>query len=370
MVGGLVSFLLASPPRAHDAHAQDRGSAARLRPADHDTRLPSLDDDELTPEERVAVAVYEQTNMSVVNINTKSVRPDTFFLFDIRSEGSGSGMVLDYDGHILTNYHVIEGAREIHVTLVDGQSYEAALVGHDSITEIAVVRIDAPPDMLYPVRLGDSSRLKVGQRVFALGNPFGLDRTLTTGIISSLDRTIPAQNKRLKSIIQIDAAINPGNSGGPLLDTRGRVIGINTAIASKVGQSSGVGFAVPVNTIRRVVPQLIARGRVVRPDLGIEVVHQTSAGMRIARLTPKGPAERAGLRGPAVTRRQRGPLVYERVDRSAADMIVAVDDEPVTDVDTLLDLVERKQPGDVIELTVIREGKQQVKVPVRLGSTE
>ena len=242
------------------------------------------------------MAVYENVNRSVVNINTKSVRNDNFFSVDISSEGAGSGSVLDTRGHVLTNYHVVDGAKEIQVTLFDGKNYDATVVGKDELNDVAVLKIEAPPASLMPVVLGDSAHLKVGQRVYAIGNPFGLERTLTTGIISSLNRTLPTRSKReIRSIIQIDAAINPGNSGGPLLDSRGRLIGMNTAIASSTGQSAGVGFAVPVGSIARVVPQLIERGRVIRPDAGISRVLQTEKGLVIATMIPKGPAEQAGL---------------------------------------------------------------------------
>ena len=188
--------------------------------------------------------------------------------------------MIDRDGHVLTNFHVVEGAREIRVTLFDGQTYDAKLVGGDPDTDVAVLKIDAPAESLFPVAFGSSTNLLVGQRVFAIGNPFGLERTLTTGIISSLNRSLPGRHGRrsLRSIIQIDAAINPGNSGGPLLDSHGRMIGMNTAIASKTGESAGVGFAIPINTIARVVPQLIQNGRVRRPDSGIARVYQTDRG--------------------------------------------------------------------------------------------
>ncbi len=337
--------------------------------------LPELAD--LTPEERVHVWVYELCNRSVVHITTKSIREGALLLFavEIPAEGEGSGVVLDRKGHILTNCHVVEGAQQIQVTLFNGKSYAARLVGKDRVTDVAVLRIDAPPEELFPVMFGDSNRLRVGQRVYAIGNPFGFERTLTTGIISSLNRTLPSrsQARTIKNIIQIDAAINPGNSGGPLLDTRGRMIGMNTAIASRTGESAGVGFAIPVNTIARVVPQLIEHGRVRRPDVGILRVYQTDRGLLVAALAPGGPAEKAGIQGPQVIRQRRrqGPLVYEytTVDRSAADLIVGVDGQKIKNADEFLSLIESKQPGEVVILNVLRQGRL-IEVPVRLEVEE
>ena len=324
--------------------------------------------DSLTPDERVNVLVYQQVNRSVVNINTRAV---TGVVFEIVSEGEGSGMVIDRAGHVMTNYHVVEGAREIHVALFDGQTYDARLVGGDPNTDVAVLKIDAPADTLVPVVFGSSTNLLVGQRVFAIGNPFGLERTLTTGIISSLDRSLPGRRGRrdLKSIIQIDAAINPGNSGGPLLDSHGLMIGMNTAIASKTGESAGVGFAIPINTIHRIVPQLIQTGHVRRPDSGIARVYQTDRGLLIATLVPGGAAERAGLQGPRIQRKRQGPFEYQSIDRAAADLIVAVDGRPIKTADEFLDAIETKQPGDVVTITVIRAGQQR-QVPLRLEATE
>jgi S1-C subfamily serine protease len=243
-------------------------------------------------------------------------------------------------------------------------------VGQDPASDIAVIRIDAPPESLHPVAFGDSSQLRVGQNVYAIGNPFGLDRTLTTGVISSLNRTLPVSRSRsLKSIIQIDAAINPGNSGGPLLDSRARLIGMNTAIASRTGQSSGVGFAIPVNSIARVVPQLIQQGRVVRPDSGIVAVYSTREGLRIAELTRGGPAERAGLRGPQVVRKKKGPFIFETLDRTAADVIIAVDGQKATAADDFLSLVENHKPGEQAVITVLRDGRP-IDVPVLLTEAE
>lgn len=332
-------------------------------------------EDELTAEERAGIAVYENVNRSVVNITTRGARTDRFLLFEIPSEGEGSGSVITQDGHILTNYHVIDEAREIQVTLFDGNSYSARLVGGDPASDVAVLKINAPANSLYPVTFGDSTRLRVGQRVFAIGNPFGLERTMSTGIIASLNRSIPSRrgHRTMKQIIQIDAAINPGNSGGPLLDSRGRMIGMNTAIASKTGESIGIGFAIPVNTIARIVPQLLKSGRVVRPEVGITQVYQTDRGLLIALIAPGGPAEQAGLRGPKlVTQRKRqGPLTYEyqTIDRTAADLIVAVDGQSIRTADDFLSLIEAKQPGSQVVISVIREGRR-VDVPVRLGATE
>ncbi len=327
----------------------------------------TFDADGMTPEEAVNVIVYENMNKCVVNITTQITRGDSLFFLDVPGEGAGSGSVIDREGHILTNYHVVEDARHVSVTLHDGKAYDAKFVGADPVNDIAVMKVDAPRDVLNPVVFGDSSALRVGLRVYALGNPFGLERTLTTGIISSLNRTLQIRgNRSIKSIIQIDAAINPGNSGGPLLDSHGRLIGMNTAIASKTGQSSGVGFAIPVNLISRVVSQLIEHGRVIRPEIGIQKVYETEHGLLVARVTPKGPAERAGIRGPKVERRRRGPFIIERVDRSAADLIVAVDGQQAKSADEFLDIIERKQPGDDVVLTVIRDGRR-VEITVRLG---
>ncbi len=373
LLGAGVSLYYAGGPSTRLAMAQQPEPRLRVPAAATvtDERTPL---DELSPEERVNVAVYENVNRSVVNISTVATRPSAFMLLEYESEGAGSGSVLDKEGHILTNFHVVEGARDIQVTLFDGKSYEATPVGGDASSDVAVIKIEAPEKDLIPVRLADSSRLRVGQRVFALGNPFGLDRTLTIGIISSLDRTLPTRNNRtVKSVIQTDAAINPGNSGGPLLDSHSRLIGMNTAIASRTGQSSGVGFAIPANMIGRVVQQLIANGRVIRPETGIALVSRTERGLRIAALAPGGPAELAGLRGPKLKRerKRQGPFVYEyqTVDRSAADLIVAVDDQPITTADDLLTIVESKRPGERVKFSVLREG-ERVDVPLQLGESE
>ena len=324
----------------------------------------------LTPEEEVNVRVYERVNKSVANIVTKNVRAEGFFVLESAAEGAGSGSVIDKLGHILTNFHVIEEAREVTVTLYDGKSYEARFIGADPVNDVAVIKIEAPQDILFPVTFGDSSALKVGMKVFAIGNPFGLERTLTTGIVSNLNRSLQIRGDRtIKQIIQIDAAINPGNSGGPLTDSHGRVIGMNTAIASSTGQSAGVGFAIPINLVSRIVPQLITQGKVIRPEIGISRVYQTEHGLLIAQLIPGGPAEQAGLRGPQVTRRRRGPFVFEHSDRNKADLIVGVDRQNIKTADEFLGLIESHEPGEQVELTGIRDGKE-LHLPVRLGSSD
>ena len=325
-----------------------------------------------TPEELTNIAVYDAVNRSVVNINTKATVSAGRFLFEVPSEGAGSGIVVDKLGHVLTNYHVVEGAKEIQVMLYDGSSHAATIVGHDPATDVAVIRVAAPVEVLEPVHFGSSSDLRVGQRVFAIGNPFGLERTLTTGIISSLNRSLPARNGRtIKAIIQTDAAINPGNSGGPLLDSSSRLIGMNTAIASRTGQSSGVGFAIPVGTLARIVPQLIERGKAIHADAGIARVYQTDHGLLVASLVPDGPAEHAGMRGFKVVRerRRQGPFMAEteRVDRSGADLIVAVAGVAVKNADDFLSQVETRNPGDEVLITVEREG-HRLDLPVVLAA--
>jgi len=357
-------MLLTSESVEPELSAQDRPVA----------RMPGMITDEFTDEERVNIAVYDKVNRSVVNITTVSARTDLFFSFEPPAEGAGSGSILDQEGHVLTNYHVIEGADQIQVTLFNSETFEADLVGADPVYDIAVLRVQAPREVLHPVEFGNSARLRVGQKVYAIGNPFGLERTMTVGIISSLNRSLPSRTGRImKSIIQIDAALNQGNSGGPLLDSRGRVIGMNTAIASKTGQNTGVGFAIPANNIQRVVPQLIENGRVIRPDIGITRVLPTDGGLVIVTMARGGPAERAGLRGFRVIRQQkrRGPFIYEerRIDRSYADLIVAIDGQPVKTADDLLSIIEQKRPGNEVVLTVIRESSQ-VNVGVVLGESE
>jgi len=380
IVGGIISGIVVTVSEPTQIVAQERnnrrGPGFPLVPILPDVpKAPVagnlnkswLESNELTLDEKVNVLVYENVNRSVVNITTRNVKVENFFLRAVPEEGTGSGVVIDQAGHIVTNYHVIENVREVSVTMFNGESYDATFVGADPINDIAVIRVDAPVEFLQPVRFGDSTPLKVGMKVFAIGNPFGLERTLTTGIISSLNRSLQIHRDRtIKSIIQIDAAVNPGNSGGPLLDSHGRLIGINTAIYSKTGQSSGVGFAIPVNLIKRVVPQLIRHGRVERAEIGISRVYETEKGLLIAKLSKGGAAEAAGLKGPQVLRQRRGPFIVERLDRSAADLIVALDGNPITSAEDFRDEIEAHKPGDAVVLTIVRAGKE-LRIPVTLG---
>jgi S1-C subfamily serine protease len=333
------------------------------------TETGLLDDEDelegLTPEERIAVGVYEQCHHSVVHIET---RGDSTSIVGrvIQSEGSGSGSVWDHEGHILTNYHVIRGASHMIITMHDGEQYDASLVGHDISNDIAVLKINPGDDSLRPISVGRSERLRVGQRVFALGSPLGLEQTMTSGIVSSLNRTIPSLSKRtMRSIIQIDAALNRGNSGGPLLNSRGELVGMNTAIASRVGENSGIGFAIPSATIVRVVSQLIEFGKVRRPNIGIESIAETSRGLMVVALEPGGPAEQAGLKGIRVVRYRMmlGELV--RSDYSTADIVTEVDGEKVSNVDDLLSTIENRKAGDSVLLT-LKRGEQTLRVPIRL----
>jgi S1-C subfamily serine protease len=318
-------------------------------------------------DEQINVRVYAAVNKSVVNITTAS--QGSGFFGEETSSGTGSGFVLDTKGFILTNYHVVEGAESVQVTLYDGSTHEAKVIGEDASNDVAIVRVRVAPDKLVPVALGDSAHLLVGQKILALGNPFGLERTLTTGIISSLDRSMRSKNGRtIKGIIQTDAAINPGNSGGPLLNSRGEVIGMNTAIISQVGQSAGISFAVPINAIARILKPLIEHGRVIRADLGIGRVFITNQGLVVLEVTEGGAASRAGIQPIRMKVVRYGSSLYRRIDPDSADVIVAVNGTRVKNVDELLTEVEAHAPGDVVKVTVLRAG-QLVDVEVRLGQS-
>ncbi len=326
----------------------------------------------LSGEEQTNISVYENVNRSVVNINTKVNRPDFWFLTaEPEDEGSGSGWVLDKQGHIVTNYHVIAGSDFISVTLFEGDPLPAKVVGADPSNDVALLKIAALPELLFPAQLGDSSTLQVGQKILAIGNPFGLERTMTVGIVSSLGRSLRSKSGRLmKNIIQLDAALNQGNSGGPLLDGGGNVVGMNTAIASLTGENTGVGFAIPINTIRRVVPQLKEFGQVQRASLGIDLFWKSSRGIGVARVIPNGPADKAGLQGIKIETQiiRRGGYAYRRQIpiKESADQIIAINGIPIDSTDDLQESLDQFKPNQTVTVTILRQN-QTLNVPLTLG---
>jgi S1-C subfamily serine protease len=323
----------------------------------------------LDPEEQNNIGVYRKNIGSVVNITSRVMTYD-FFYGLVPQEGQGSGFVFDKAGHILTNYHVIADARQVEVTLHNRKKYKATIVGTDKSHDLAIVQIKAPD--LQPMILGDSTNLQVGQKVYAIGNPFGLAGTLTRGIVSSIRQVQEPDGLVIEEAIQTDAAINPGNSGGPLLNWHGEVIGINTMIASSVGQSAGIGFAIPINTAKAVVNDLVTLGRVRRPALGIrtipidpEVANELGLaadyGLLIVQAVPGGSADRAGLRGGS-DRAYLGntPIMI------GGDLIVAIDGEKVESQQILAQIMNKHRAGDTVKVTIFR-GKKQLEVPVVLG---
>lgn len=329
--------------------------------------------------EQEIIEVYEEAGMGVVNITNRRYALD-FFMNPVPQEGTGSGIVYDQEGHIITNYHVIEGADELYVTLPDETTVAANIVGTDPSNDLAVIKVDAPAELLHPVPLGESENLRVGQIVVAIGNPFGLERTLTVGVVSALNRVIESPDERfIGEIVQTDAAINPGNSGGPLLDLSGRVIGVNTAIFSPSQASAGIGFAVPVNTVRLVVPSLIERGYFPHPWLGvgsvwsltperIQVLREagmtvpTEEGLLIMEVAPGSPADRAGLRGG-----QRQVRIGRYLLPVDGDIITAIDGEPISnDRDLIRYLDIETSVGQTVQVTVYRDG-EEISIPVTLG---
>ena len=322
---------------------------------------------DLAADEKATIELFEKAKDSVVFITTRAEVMDVWTrnVFSV-PRGTGSGFIWDDAGHVITNFHVIENASEATVKLADGRSFKAALVGASPAHDIAVLKIGVGFKRPPPVPVGTSGDLKVGQKVYAIGNPFGLDWTLTNGIVSALDRSLGGDNGvSIEHLIQTDAAINPGNSGGPLLDSAGRLIGINTAIYSPSGASAGIGFAVPVDTVNRVVPELIRNGKVIRPALGIEVDERLNQrltqfrgieGVVILRVAPGSAAEKAGLKGATLSR--DGGIV-------PGDTIVAIDGKAVTDVGKMLSRLSDYKVGDTVKVTVRREDKT-LEVPVTL----
>ena len=323
----------------------------------------------LDTEEQNNIGVYRKNIAAVVNITSK-VQAFDFFYGLYSQEGQGSGFVIDKEGHILTNYHVIADAREIWVTLHDRKKYKASIVGTDKSHDLAVLQIKA--SNLQPMTLGDSTNLQVGQKVYAIGNPFGLAGTLTRGIVSSIRQVQEPDGLVIEEAIQTDAAINPGNSGGPLLNYHGEVIGINTMIASSVGQSAGIGFAIPIDTAKAVVNDLVTLGRVRRPALGVRTIPidpeladelglAADYGLLIVQAVPGGSADRAGLRG-GTERAYLGntPIMI------GGDLIVAIDGERLESQQTLAQIMNKHRAGDTVKVTIFR-GKKQLDVNVVLG---
>lgn len=322
----------------------------------------------LAEDEQSTIALFRQTSPTVVYITTvtRRINPWTRYAQDV-PRGTGSGFIWDKQGHIVTNFHVLQGASAARVTLANQQSFRASLVGASPDHDLAVLRIDAQAALLFPVPVGTSDDLQVGQKVFAIGNPFGFDQTLTTGIISALNRLIDGVGgRKIEGVIQTDAAINPGNSGGPLLDSAGRLIGVNTAIFSPSGTYAGIGFAVPVSIVNRIVPRLIADGRYIRPRLGIVIDAQVNrqisqqmgvSGVVVLDIEPDSPAANAGLRG-----------TLQNPDGSLrlGDIIQRLDGRLIRNPDELLNALDRYQTGDTITLTILRDNEPQ-KVTIELG---
>ena len=316
----------------------------------------------VTEDERNNIAVYEKVADGVVNVTSTAIQMD-FFFNAFPAQGSGSGSIIDAKGHILTNHHVVANAQKLEVTLADESKWPAKLIGSDPDSDLAVVKIDAPKEKLKVVLMGDSRNLKIGQKVLAIGNPFGLERTLTTGIISSLGRTIRSEAGTLmEDIIQTDAAINPGNSGGPLLNSDGEIIGINSAIISPSGGSVGIGFAIPVNTAKRVFPELIAKGYVTYPWIGATLMSlfpdvakylklPVERGALIAEVVNGGPADKAGLKG-GNQRVQVGNMIVV----VGGDIVVKADQHEIKTNDELIHYIREKKPGDTILLKVFQKG--------------
>jgi S1-C subfamily serine protease len=319
---------------------------------------------ELGADERATMAVFERATKSVVFIANTAIQRDpwSFNLFEV-PQGSGSGFVWNKQGHIVTNFHVVYGANSVTVTLADRTEHKATLIGADPDHDVAVLQIRASEEALSPLTVGTSHDLRVGQKVLAIGNPFGLDHTLTTGVVSALGRTIKSMsNRTIEGVIQTDTAINPGNSGGPLLDSAGRLIGVNTQIVSQSGAFAGIGFAVPVDTVNRIVPELIKHGKLIRPGLGVSLVPDAMAqqwgikGVIIGKVSRGSGAEQAGLKGARETAVGRVEL---------GDIITAVDGKPVGTLDELMGMMEWHKVNDQVTVEILR-GTRRERVSVTL----
>jgi S1-C subfamily serine protease len=317
---------------------------------------------DLSEDEKSTIKLFKNATGSVVHVTNLSVRRDVgsddFFKIP---QGTGSGFLWDNEGHVVTNYHVIRGAQAVVVTLADNSPWDARLVGFDELKDLAVLKIDAPQELLVKIAIGKSSDLQVGQKVFAIGNPFGLDHTLTVGYISGLNREFPAvDGKPIQGVIQTDAAINPGNSGGPLLDSAGKLIGVNTAVMNAQGATGGIGFAIPVDIVNQVAPDLIRYGKVVQPGLGIYPMHDSVVmnlrlrgkidreGVLVLSVHPGGAAEKAGII--PTSRNRLGARVW-------GDLIVSIDGDPIENRTDLFKILDRRRVGEVVVVGILRNGK-------------
>jgi S1-C subfamily serine protease len=358
LAGGLAGWMISRAVWNHEARTV--GAEAR----------PVTPRGELSPQEQTVIQIFKQTNPSVVFINTVGQRTD-LFTGDVTNVpiGTGSGFIWDKAGHIVTNFHVVNNSSGAQVTLWDHKSYPAQVVGVSPNNDLAVLQINAPADRLRPILVGTSHDLQVGQQVMAIGDPFGLDQTLTMGIISALGRTIQSPvGTGISNIIQTDAPINPGNSGGPLLDSSGRLIGVDAAILSPSGSNAGIGFAIPVDTVNRIVPQLVRNGHVSRPQIGLQLSDRLSqlvreqrgvAGVAILGVEPDSPAAAAGLRG---TRREADGIV-------PGDIIQKVGETTVDTSEQFYSALEEYKPGDTVNLQINRDGKT-LTVPVKIAGAE
>jgi S1-C subfamily serine protease len=348
-------------PKAPESAAPDKPARLDAKPRPPTPRA------ELQPAERHTIELFAQASPSVVYITTVAIQAGDGFFSPRVTEvpvGTGSGFMWDSDGHIITNYHVIRGASGARVTLADRSIFEADLVGVAPEKDLAVLRIKAPPEKLRPIPVGTSHDLRVGQSAYAIGNPFGLDQTLTTGVVSALGREIESLARiPIRDCIQTDAAINPGNSGGPLLDSGGRLIGVNTQIYSPSGGSAGIGFAIPVDEVNWVVPDLIKYGQVRRPSLGVDLIDGVRvgiAGALISRVFPGTGAAEAGLRGTSRTRLGGIDL---------GDIIIGIENQPIRSSGEVRLALERRQPGDTVKVKVLR-GRRELEVEVRLSAPQ
>ena len=357
-----------SAPQPTEVHQSNDKAAKAIQISNKEEKQENTAPTGLNSAEKATIQLFEESAPSVCFITTTNFRRD-FLSRNVMEipRGTGSGFVWDEEGHIITNYHVIQGADRAQVTLSDRETYQAELVGIAPEKDLAVLKIDAPRSVLFPIPVGRSDNLQVGQSVFAIGNPFGLDQTLTTGIVSALGREIESvSGAPIRDVIQTDAAINPGNSGGPLLDSSGKLIGVNTAIYSPSGASAGIGFSIPVDAVSWVIPELIAYGKIKRPSLGVELARPQITdrlgieGALIIDVIRNSGAEKAGLK--PTMRNRRGGI-------ELGDIIVGIDQEEIKNNNEILLALEKYQPGEEIVVTVLRND-QKVDVPLRLDESK